>query len=229
MEDAIYFSFPAFEPRYTTYDEFSFLGMRAKLIEGIPKHFCVAEDGYIYNQNTEERLSTHGSPYPSVRVTLYGKTHRTFVLHRLVAEAFVPNTHGKPLVNHIDGNKYNPAASNLEWVTQSENTKHAWETGAYAGREKRNMAKDPYNLHMVLVAISLHNTDKETSIAAIADDAGVPSNVARYCIDTLVEQGKVKKVLTSSKLKKHKRYRYEVTQHEQSTAPQRQEAEQGSK
>lgn len=54
---------------------------------------------------------------------------RRFYIHRLVAQAFVPNPSGCPEVNHIDGDKFNNCASNLEWVTRSENAKHAWKTG----------------------------------------------------------------------------------------------------
>lgn len=50
-------------------------------------------------------------------------------VHRLVAEAFIPNPHGKPEVNHKDGNRQNCHVHNLEWVTSSENSQHAVDTG----------------------------------------------------------------------------------------------------
>jgi hypothetical protein len=54
---------------------------------------------------------------------------KSYALHRLVAEVFVPNPENKLYVNHIDGNKRNNNADNLEWVTQTENMNHASSTG----------------------------------------------------------------------------------------------------
>lgn len=50
-------------------------------------------------------------------------------VHQLVAKAFIENPKRYPMVNHIDGDATNNNVSNLEWVTQSQNMKHAYVTG----------------------------------------------------------------------------------------------------
>lgn len=61
------------------------------------------------------------------QVSLYNKgQNKKFLIHRLVATAFCSNPKNKNFVNHIDGNKLNNHANNLEWVTASENMVHAF-------------------------------------------------------------------------------------------------------
>lgn len=71
---------------------------------------------------------TLNSGYLYVSLTSNCKSNNKTV-HRLVAESFIPNAEGKGFVNHIDGNKKNNCSSNLEWVTKSENMKHAYKNG----------------------------------------------------------------------------------------------------
>lgn len=65
-----------------------------------------------------------------LRVVLFKDGKRNhFLVHRLVAEAFIPNPDNKPQINHIDGNKFNNYVGNLEWTTAHENTQHSYDTG----------------------------------------------------------------------------------------------------
>lgn len=73
-------------------------------------------------------LKNNTSSTGALNVCLYPYKDRRLV-HRLVAEAFIPNPENKPTVNHIDGNRKNNRLENLEWATWSENNKHAYDTG----------------------------------------------------------------------------------------------------
>lgn len=70
----------------------------------------------------------HG--YHRVRVTIE-REKTSLKIHREVAKAFIPNPNGLPQVNHIDGNKENNAATNLEWITNRDNAHHAIEHGLW--------------------------------------------------------------------------------------------------
>lgn len=84
----------------------------------------------------EKILTLHSSkitkrhPKPMYHVELWKDNKRQVkMIHRLVAETFIPNPDGKPQVNHKDGNRMNNSVENLEWCTCSENSNHAYKTG----------------------------------------------------------------------------------------------------
>lgn len=61
--------------------------------------------------------------------------YKTYLTHRLVATAFIPNPKNKPQVNHKKGNKKNNVETNLEWNTCAENSIHSYEVGLSNGRK----------------------------------------------------------------------------------------------
>ena len=80
--------------------------------------------------NIKKQLKQSKSSTGYLHVQLYKNgSVSTKLVHLLVANAFLPNTENKSEINHIDGNKNNNSASNLEWVTHKENLNHAIKTG----------------------------------------------------------------------------------------------------
>ena len=91
-------------------------------------NYEVNSKGDVRNKKTNHVKSIRLDRYGYKRVTLY-PSGKTYFIHRLVAEAFIPNPLNKPMINHIDNDAENNHVANLEWVTHSENMLHAQSQG----------------------------------------------------------------------------------------------------
>ena len=99
-------------------------------VKGFEGLYEVDKLGNVYSlRNTNTlKLQAHNGKRPYYYVCLCkGGKKKNFFIHRLVAQAFIPNPDNLPQVNHIDGDIHNNSKENLEWVTNARNTKHAYE------------------------------------------------------------------------------------------------------
>lgn len=104
---------------------------KAFKIKDFPDYY-VTDSGDVYSANYRQsgRIKRMvkcrcGGGYLNVCLRKDNKNY-TRLIHRLVAEAFIPNPENKPQINHKNGDKTDNRVKNLEWVTASENEKHSY-------------------------------------------------------------------------------------------------------
>lgn len=91
--------------------------------------YDIYDDGRCFSHLSNKFLTPKMSvTYPTYNLTINGKKKQVKI-HRMVAETFLIQDNDKIIVNHIDGDTHNYHLSNLEWVTEKENSLHAVNTG----------------------------------------------------------------------------------------------------
>lgn len=90
-------------------------------------NYIIDTNGNIYSKNYGKYLKpySNGNGYMMVRL-VNNEGKKPFKIHRLIALQFIPNIDNKKFVNHKNGIKNDNRIENLEWVTHSENIKHAY-------------------------------------------------------------------------------------------------------
>lgn len=84
--------------------------------------YAVTEDGQVWGYKRKRFLSPTADKDGYLRVSLSKDSQsKTYKIHRLVAEAYLPNPNNLPEVHHIDTNRTNNNISNLQWVSKEEN------------------------------------------------------------------------------------------------------------
>lgn len=158
-----------------------------RIINGF-ESYLVSNRGRIYSLKRNSILKySLNYGYPRLRLTDENGVRKSMVIHRLVAESFIPNINNKPQVNHINGIKDDNNVINLEWVTCSENIKHAFDNGLKVISEecrkassermkKRTGDKHPQSIKVIC------NKTKEifNSIREASKNSGLKEHQLRY-------------------------------------------------
>lgn len=158
-----------------------------KDIEGYEGLYQVSNLGRVrsFKQNKSGHLLKYKSNcwgYFQVGLSKNGK-QKLFSVHRLVAEAFIPKVENKNIVNHIDCDKSNNHANNLEWCTQKENVRHSVKLRHYehSGAE---------NKPVIMTEKQGAFENKFRSICEAARITGIPQqNISKCCNGKLRSAG----------------------------------------
>lgn len=139
-----------------------------KDIKDYEGYYAITSDGEVlstrYNRTLKPRPTEDG--YLQVVLCVRGD-QKPFYVHRLVAQAFVPNPEGLPEVNHIDENKNNNDVSNLEWVTAKDNCNH--------GTRNERMAKKHFKTVINLDTLHMYESVKLASALTGANKTSIAS------------------------------------------------------
>lgn len=132
------------------------------------------------NNNTvpvlEKILKNEANHAGYVRVSLCKNSKsKLFLVHRLVAEAFIPNPENKPQVNH-KGEKPDTTDNAfwmIEWATNGENQKHAYENNLHPSKKGAGNSKAKFSEIQVLAIRRLHRINPNISRKGLASKLGV--------------------------------------------------------
>lgn len=167
-----------------------------KPVVGFEGVYCVSNlgniKGVVRSGSTGELLHPQINNNGYMMVHLYDHPkHKVTTVHRVVAMAFIPNPENKRTVNHIDGNKKNNRADNLEWATHRENHRHAYKAGLKVTTDKQKatlsaIGKRTCALNRPKAPVIMEDCNENSMYFESAHEAarfvsGDPSTIIRCC------------------------------------------------
>lgn len=112
---------------------------KAVRLDWISERYFAYNDGSIFDSKRKFKLkfSLDKDGYYLYNTTINAK-RINLKIHRVIAQAFIPNPENKPQVNHINGIKTDNRVENLEWATAKENITHSFKNGLSSQVGERN-------------------------------------------------------------------------------------------
>lgn len=144
----------------------------------------INSEGIVRRISTKRIKKSFKRPDGYIGIQLYitKEKVKNYQLHRLIANAFIPNPDNKLYVNHIDSNRENNSLNNLEWVTFEENVKHGYELG-YASNKGSNNGFSVLTEEQVLEMRSKRENDNLTY-----QQLATQYNVSYGCVAGIIQR-----------------------------------------
>lgn len=165
-------------PDYEGIYQVSTLG-RIKLLDRVCTHYnSIHGSKFLSERIMKQEIGSNG--YYRVNLTKNSKSKHPTV-HRLVGLTFISNPENKPQINHLNGNKLDNRVDNLQWVSISENTIHAIETGLIKVRkgDECSMRKIDSVKAKEIKELLFKKSENKLSLQKIADICGTTRNIVK--------------------------------------------------
>lgn len=143
-----------------------------KDVVGYENLLSISNNGKVFNKKNNKIMKyfLSGRGYKTISVWFGKRSNRkNFLIHRLVAQTFIPNPLNKPQINHKDGNKLNNRVDNLEWCDARYNNIHAIRNGLRNYNDRKKKVAQIKNGIVIKIYSSVAQAMKETNIKNIYD------------------------------------------------------------
>lgn len=174
--------------------EFDFDGTTARTLPDLPGYAFTRTGWAVTLKGKTPKYMSPGKSdgaYRNANLRWQGRS-KSFLLHRLIARAFLFNPEGKPQVNHLNGNPADNDVSNLEWVTAQENSDHRKTLGRKPRRSTPELRAKAVDLHedgmkfpAIAEALNIHYRAIAKAVRKIMTTSQQPPVMAGATFDLL--------------------------------------------